>query len=112
MQEHSKKISIMNNTKWDELRLSMYELHESAPFWRTCDIKNGYISEWDKEWFYHFRVGGYETIKWVELKIENELQRQVILQVLKTKHIAIGASKFGYKIYGHVDDTSGITFVE
>lgn len=95
----------MNNTKWDELRLGMYDLGEFTPMWRTCDTETGYICEWDKEWFYHFNVGGYETIEWVELKIESELQEQAILEFLQAKNIPVKASEFGYKIYGYFSDT-------
>jgi hypothetical protein len=71
----SNLISVMSDTKWDELRLAMYEL-KATPAWRTKCWENGYISEWDKEWFYHFREGGYELIEWVEIRIESEEQKQ------------------------------------
>lgn len=37
----------MNKTKWEEIRLSMYNLGinmKTVIKWRTKDIKNGYIS--------------------------------------------------------------------
>ena len=52
----------MNDTKWDELRLGMHGLEIFSPRWRTKDAENGYVSEWDTEWFHHFRIGGYATI--------------------------------------------------
>ena len=53
---------LMNNTKWDQLRLAMYDLDDFSPRWRTKDL-SGYLSDWDGEWFHHFRTSGYETIE-------------------------------------------------
>lgn len=96
------KASIMNNTKWNELRLGMYDLGELSPVWKTKDIETGYISEWDRCWFYHFRIGGYKTIEWVEIKIENEPQRAAVINVLKEYYIPYEKSDLGYKIYGYI----------
>ncbi len=46
-------VAVMNDTKWDELRLAMYEL-EPSPAYRTKCWENGYIPPWDGEWFHHF----------------------------------------------------------
>jgi len=72
---------LMNNTKWDELRVAMFE-HPKSPKWRTCDAESGYVSDWDGEWFYHFRGNGYESILWVELLIESDEQREAIISEL------------------------------
>ncbi len=72
---------LMNNTKWNELRLGMHEL-ESSPKWRTCDVETGYISNWDGDWFYHFRGDGYEAILWVEILIESSDQREEVFSEL------------------------------
>ncbi|NVB84594.1 MAG: hypothetical protein HOV81_39835 [Kofleriaceae bacterium] len=58
----------MNDTKWEELRLAMYRIEPLPPAWRTRCVENGYVSPWDREWFYHFRDGGYGSIEWVEIK--------------------------------------------
>ena len=50
-------ISVMNSTKWEELRLAMYALGDLHPKWCTKDIETGFIPEWEGEWFYHFRDG-------------------------------------------------------
>jgi hypothetical protein len=44
---------VMNNTKWDELRLAMYAI-KPTPRYR-CMMINGHYSREDAEWFYHFR---------------------------------------------------------
>nr|GEU28042.1 hypothetical protein [Tanacetum cinerariifolium] len=83
--ENSRMLPLMNDTKWDELRLAMYELGPLSPKWRTLDVENGHLSEWDGEWFYHFRNGGYKFIKWVEIAIESPAQRQAVLtELVKT----------------------------
>ncbi len=47
----------------------MYELDDLTPRWRTRDVENGHLSEWDREWFHHFREGGYKFIQWVEIAV-------------------------------------------
>lgn len=54
---------LMNDTKWDELRLAMYGLKGVASRWRTLDVESGYLSVWDRDWYYHFRNGGYKFIQ-------------------------------------------------
>jgi len=49
-------LAVMNNTKWDELRLAMYHM-ELSPKWITLSL-NGHESNPDREWFYHFKDGG------------------------------------------------------
>lgn len=63
-------LPVMNNAKWKEIQEAMYGL-QHKPQWRTQSLKNGYISNWDSEWFYHFSEGGFDDIEWVEIKTEN-----------------------------------------
>ncbi|WP_234836389.1 DUF6678 family protein, partial [Sinorhizobium meliloti] len=51
--------SVMNNTKWDELRLAMHAL-DRRPLWRCKDV-NGHYSGGDQEWFYHSQTGRYAS---------------------------------------------------
>ncbi|MBU1070709.1 hypothetical protein KJ975_14195, partial [Myxococcota bacterium] len=69
-------IPVMNNTKWDELRLGMYEL-EPEPEWRTKCWENGYITPWDFGWYYHFREGGYRTAPKLRFGVPSGLRRLV-----------------------------------
>ncbi|WP_429157926.1 DUF6678 family protein [Aeromonas veronii] len=55
----------MNNAKWDEVAVL-----DLSPSYRTHCIDNGFISNWDHEWFYHFRIGWYEYIKWLNISCE------------------------------------------
>ena len=63
---------VMNNTKWEELRLAMYGI-EPAPRCR-CMTTSGYCSDADAEWFYHFRAGGYDDIRYVDIFVERLLR--------------------------------------
>ena len=97
-----KYAAVMNNTKWEELRLAMYELGELTPAWRTRNIENGYVCPWDKEWFYHFKQGGYETIEWVEIQTLSPKQEAVVIKALTSIHVPGEKISEGYRIYGHV----------
>jgi hypothetical protein len=91
----------MSNTKWEELRLAMSQLIP-RPQWRTKDVESGYISQWDGDWFDHFRIGGYETIEWVEIKIISDEQNAAVLNVLRTIHVPGEKIAKGYRVYGYL----------
>lgn len=78
----------MNNTKWHELQMAMYDLKENHPKWLSKCIDNEYISQCDGEWYYHFSEGGFKDLEWVEIKIEN-----------------------GYRIYGYIQDGKSIDYI-
>jgi hypothetical protein len=96
------RAEVMNNTKWDELRLAMYGLGELTPAWRTRDIKTGYISSWDREWFYHFRNDGYDWIEWVEIQLTSPEQEAAVLAALVPIHVPGEKIEHGVRVYGHV----------
>jgi hypothetical protein len=92
---------LMNDTKWDELRLAMYELAALRPRWRTRDLKSGYICPWDGEWFYHFREGGYAGIEGVELEITSSAQEAAVLGALRQVHVPGHRTEAGFTVYGY-----------
>lgn len=94
-------VPLMNNTKWDEIRLAMSSLPIS-PEWRTKDLENGYISEWDREWLYHFKIGGYETIEWLEIRHASLEQKEKILMELSSIHVPLEIKEKTVKVYGFV----------
>ncbi len=102
---------MLNNTKWNELRLGMYELGDLSPRWRTRDLETGYVSEWDGEWFYHFSVGGYGTIEWVELAIAGERQRSAVLEVLRRIHVPGEETQNGFKVFGYARPGQGVEYL-
>jgi len=99
----------MNKNKWEEIRLSMYNLGinmKTVIKWRTKDVKNGYISNWDGEWYYHFKNGGYETIEWLEISTPNSTIKEAILNELKKIHILGKIQEGSIMIYGYPNDSS------
>jgi len=70
---------LINNTKCEKIRLAIYEYPKTVQ-WRVRNITNGYISDWDEEWFYHFKLGEYETIEWLEIKIDSEEMKNDIVE--------------------------------
>lgn len=102
---------LMNNTKWDELRLAMYGLDDLSPQWRTRDTDSGYVCRWDGEWFYHFREGGYEFIEWVEIKVTSPEQGAAVLAALKKIHLPGHRTDDGFRIYGYVSGDNVIDYI-
>jgi hypothetical protein len=104
-------IPVMNDTKWNELRIAMYEL-KPTPSWRTKSCVSGYISEWDKEWFYHFSVGGYELTEWVEIRIESKEQKQKVLSELTRVHVPTEEIPEGFRVYGYIQPGQSIQYAK
>jgi hypothetical protein len=104
-------ISAMNKTKWDELRLAMYELDERSPRWRTRDVQSGYVCPWDREWFHHFRTGGYTTIEWVEIEIESPEQRSAVFNALRRIHVPGQTTEHGFKIFGYLSVGAVVDYI-
>jgi len=100
----------MNDTKWDELRLAMYGLSQPKPKWRTKDLETGFISPWDGEWFYHFRIGGYATIEWVEIRCQTPAQRTAVERELVRVHVPVESTDDGFRVYGFIIPGTPIDF--
>ncbi|WP_369696457.1 DUF6678 family protein [Exiguobacterium aurantiacum] len=47
--------------------------------WRTKDIETGYVSSWDAEWYYYFKLGDYKYIEWLELKQTPRNHEEILL---------------------------------
>lgn len=93
----------MNNTKWEEIRLAMYN-YPSVVMWRTKDVETGYISNWDGEWFYHFIQGGYNTIEWLEIKVNNSKFKNEILDILRKIHVPGQITDNSIFVFGYSKD--------
>ncbi len=102
----------MNDTKWDELRLAMYNLGENHPKWRTKDVENGYLSGWDGEWYYHFRSGGYKTIEYVEIRVSHEEMRDRVRGVLAKIHLPGRETKEGFIVYGYTRTGESVDYLK
>ena len=72
-------VSIMNNTKWSELRDLMLSLENLSPKYRTMCLRiqseDGYY--WDSDWYYHLPT--YKWIEWLDIDpIHRKHQGQLI----------------------------------
>ena len=102
----------MNHTKWNELFKAFYrnECDGNIPLvrWRTKDLENGFISEWDGTWT-HF---GCEPKDWAHIDyLQIELTRQnrdFVLQEIKRIHVPGTSSKEIVTIYGYRQDADYI----
>lgn len=81
----------------------MYELGPLSPPWRTLDLKNGYLSQWDAEWFYHFRVDGYKFVKWLEVALEIPAQRRAVLSKMSKVHVPGESTETGFRVLGYAE---------
>lgn len=99
----------MNNTKWDELRLEMYAL-KPPPSWSTLST-NGYRSQPDREWFYHFRQGGYESILHLDIQVETSAQRELVRSALKKVHVPGEEMPDGFRVFGYLQDGQAADFI-
>ncbi|WP_246617983.1 DUF6678 family protein [Rhizobium populisoli] len=93
--------SVMNNTKWDEVRLAMYAL-DPSPTWSTL-VMNGHSYGSDGEWFYHFRDGGYEDIIHVDIHVATSQQRELVQSALKKIHVPGEETADGSRVFGFIE---------
>jgi uncharacterized protein DUF6678 len=103
--------ALLNNTKWDELRLAMYQLDDLTPRWRTRCIENGHVTDWDREWFYHFKSAEYKAIEWVEIEISSEKQHEVVHSALTKINLPGERIINGFRVYGHIAVGTPIKYV-
>ncbi len=105
-------IPVMNDTKWDELRLAMYSLGKLRPMWRTKDVETGFIPNWDGEWLYHFRNGGYKSIEWVEIEITSQEQDAAVYDALKRIHLPGERTEKGYRVVGYATKGQQVNYID
>ena len=101
--------SVMNNTKWNELRLAMCGLDPSPSF--RCKSTNGHYSAADSEWYYHFKSEGYGDIEYVDIFASDLEQRAKVEKILKTIHVAGFINLEGFRIYGKAIDGQHIDYI-
>lgn len=95
-------VRLMNATRWEEIRLGMYALGDLSPRWRVRDLHSRYLSDWDGEWFYHFKAGGYEHIEWLEVDTTSPEQTAAVQDVLL--QVRVPGERIGnaFRVYGYV----------
>lgn len=105
-------IGLMNDTKWDELRLAMHRLGKNSPKWRTMDVESGYLSAWDGDWFYHFRTGEYKTIAYVEIRVTDDASRDLIRHALADIHVPGHENEEGFVVFGYKRPGEPVDFIK
>jgi hypothetical protein len=100
---------VMNNTKWNELRLEMYAL-TPPPAWSTLST-NGYRSPPDHEWYYHFRDGGYDSILHVDILVKGAAQREMVRSALRKVHVPGEETPEGFRVFGYLQDGQAADYV-
>lgn len=92
----------MNNTKWDEVRLEMYNISPRPGF--SILSTSGYRSKPDWEWYYHFQIGGYKSILHVDILVDSEAGRAVVLAALKRVHVPGEETAEGFRVFGYLEE--------
>lgn len=103
-------LPLMNDTKWDELRLAMHGI-EPGPQWSTIDRDTGYRNDPDGDWFYHFRIGRYETILYVDIATPSVQQREAVRIALTAIHVPGEETDGGFRVYGYVAEGQAVGYI-
>jgi hypothetical protein len=93
-------VSYMNDTKWREVCYG-FRNWTPAPRFRVHDLlaADGYVSEWDREWYYHPRP--YVSIQWLEVELSPE-QIPLALALCKGVGAPVERTSVGIRIWGWV----------
>ncbi len=102
--------SAMNNAKWEKIRMAMACIDQN-PAYRTRCIDNGYISTWDHDWLYHFPIGGYKCIEWLEISCTPEAEKDAVSKALKKIHVPGEIIPTGFIIYGYIKAGQAIEYI-
>jgi len=90
--------SYMNDTKWREL-CAGFQNWPQPPRYRVQDLLavDHYVSDWDREWYYHPRP--YVSIRWLEVELAPE---QIAAAVALCKEVGAQteATAAGIRIWG------------
>ncbi len=103
---------LMNDTKWEELRVAMYELGRQHPLFQMKVLNRDEPYFWDGDWFYHFRLLDYKEIEWVDLRVKSNEQREVVRERLAKIHVPGIATQEGFRIFGWVEPSVHVQYIE
>lgn len=104
--------SHMNDAMWNELRMAMHNLEDKHPQWRKKDIGNDYLSEWDEDWYYHFRKGGYRTIETLEIRVSNKEMRDLVRNALKKISVPGCENEDGFIVFGYTKNDKPVEYIK
>ena len=105
-------VGVMNNTKWEELRVAMYALGPLSPQFRIKDRDREEPWPWDGEWFYHFHLPDYDAIEQVELRVQSVQQRDAVRERLRAIHLPGVETDDGFRIYGWVKPGEPVDYLK
>jgi hypothetical protein len=105
-------VGIMNDTKWEELRVAMHGLGRLHPQFQIKDLNSNNPTHWDGEWFYHFRLLPYSVIEWCELRVRNEEQHRAVLQCIRAIHLPGHKTPDGFRILGWVKPGEIVDYIK
>lgn len=108
---NEKLYSHMDDASWNELRMAMFHLGDNQPQWRSKEIKDDYLSDWDGEWYYHFRTGGYRTIEYIEIQVSNKKMRDLVRNALIKIPAAGRETKDGFIVLGYTRTTDPVEYI-
>ena len=108
MTDAAQMASVANDTKWNELREAMLTMAK-RPAFRFMDL-NGHYSRPDSEWFYHFRDGGLETTRWVDLVVDDAQDRSEVVGHLKRIGLAGHETDEGFRVFGYIKPGQAIDY--
>jgi hypothetical protein len=103
------RFPLMNNTKWSELRLAMDGM-DPSPRWITLS-DNGHLSSPDRDWYYHFSVGGYKDTVYVDILTDTREQRDQVRSALKRIHLPGEETELGFRVYGYAQAGQVIDYI-
>lgn len=101
----------MSDTRWRELRDAMYALGDLRPRWRTQNVGNGYLSDWDGEWYYHFEQDGFASIEYVEIEVGSQLMRDAVRRELAQIHLPGHETEIGFVVVGYTRGGDGVDYI-
>ena len=91
-------VGVANDTKWNELIHFMRNCDDWKPSYRSLSI-NGYLSEWDVEWFYHLPFP-FIGVEWFEIGMEQEINQGKLIKrkvINHSKWIVEIVKKIGFE---------------
>jgi hypothetical protein len=88
----------MNDTKWREV-CEAFRHWPQPPRFRVRDLlaAEGYVSDWDREWYYHPLP--YVSIEWLEVELREE-QISAALDLCKQIGAIAERSAAGIRVWG------------
>lgn len=89
--------------------MELYAL-DPPPVWSALST-SGYRSKPDREWFYHFKDGGYESILHLDIQVETSAQRELVRSALKKVHVPGEETPYGFRVFGYPADGQAVDFI-